>query len=98
FSRRLRQRGIRLVENEARPRREIAPRRTEDVDQPGRALAHVLRGVNDAGGNYQHGRALIIFVLVLPSPRLVRRPGIAKVMDERALQRQRGLLEILMRM
>jgi hypothetical protein len=70
----------------------------EDIDEPRRALAHVLGGVNHSCRNDEDRRTFVVLMFVIAPARLVRCPGIAQVMDKRSFQAKRHLLEILMGM
>src|ERR1700730_17480605 len=96
---RVRHRIISGIEHKAGLGREVHSRWPEDIDQPGRTLAHVLTRVYHPRGNNENRRAVVISLMLVPAPAcLVRRPRISEMMHERAFQAQRHLLEILVRM
>jgi hypothetical protein len=51
----------------------------EDIDEPRRALAHVLGGVNHSCRNDEDRRTFVVLMFVIAPAPLVRYPGIAQV-------------------
>ena len=84
-----------LVDDEALLAREVEARRAEDVVERRFALADVAAGVHRGRRDDDHRRGRHLAVVVRNPCAEVRPPGVAHVVHPLAVQRQRGLLEVV---
>src|SRR2546423_12054055 len=88
-------RVVPLVEDPSLVGGEVEAGRPEDVDELVAAGRLRLGGVDGAGRDDHHRRAVADLVAVLPPGRAIARPGPAQVVYVLALEGERALLEVV---